>query len=64
MYRASVKKQIRDWHASVPQRKNQEWLIVQVVRPEGKAAQGRMFQMKTSVLDKIKADFNTDKRDR
>lgn len=23
-----------------------------------------MFQMKTSVLDKIRADFNTDKKDR
>lgn len=41
-----------------------EWLIIQIVRPDAVAATGRMFQMKTSVLDKIKADFNLDKRDR
>ncbi|GBE82036.1 hypothetical protein SCP_0404120 [Sparassis crispa] len=63
-YKNSVKRQIRDWHASVSQRKNQEWLIIHIVRPEGKATQGRMFQMKASVLDRIRADFNADKRDR
>ena len=35
-----------------------------VVRPDQSVAQGRIFQMKTSVLDKVKADFNVDKRDR
>ncbi|KAI0736997.1 trafficking protein particle complex subunit 10 [Fomitopsis betulina] len=63
-YKNSVKKQLRDWHAVVSQRKHQEWLIVHIVRPEGRASQQRMFQMKTSVLDKIRADFNTDKKDR
>lgn len=59
-----MKKQIKDWHTSVVQRKNQEWLIIHVVRPDSKTASQRMFQIKTSVLDKIKADFNQDKRDR
>ena len=59
-----MKKQIRDWHTVVSQRKHQEWLIVHIVRPEGRASQQRMFQMKTSVLDKIRADFNADKKDR
>ena len=59
-----MKKQIKDWHTSVVQRKNQEWLIVHIVRPDNKAAANRIFQIKTSVLDKIKADFNVEKRDR
>ncbi|KAI0327179.1 hypothetical protein GY45DRAFT_1328000 [Cubamyces sp. BRFM 1775] len=63
-YKATTRKQIKDWHASVNQRKNQEWLLVHVVRPDQSVAQGRLFQMKTSVLDKVKADFNTDKKDR
>ena len=63
-YRAQTRKQIKEWHASVTQRKNQEWLIVHVVRPDQSVAQGRLFQMKTSVLDKVKADFNLDKKDR
>ena len=63
-YRTSTRKQIKEWHSSVTQRKNQEWLIVHVVRPDQSVAQGRLFQMKTSVLDKVKADFNVDKKDR
>lgn len=63
-YRATVKKQIKDWHTSILTRKNQEWLIVHVVRPDTKAVDRKFFNMKGSVLDKIKADFNVDKRDR
>ena len=63
-YRVTTRKQIKEWHASITQRKNQEWLIVHVVRPDQSVAQGRLFQMKTSVMDKIKADFNVDKKDR
>ncbi|KAH7923870.1 hypothetical protein BV22DRAFT_1113164 [Leucogyrophana mollusca] len=63
-YRTTVKKQIKDWHSSVVQRKNQEWLIVHVVRPDTRAPDRKFFNMKGSVLDKIKADFNVDKRDR
>ncbi|KAI0780765.1 trafficking protein particle complex subunit 10 [Trametes elegans] len=63
-YKATTRRQIKEWHASVSQRKNQEWLLVHVVRPDQSVAQGRIFQMKASVLDKVKADFNTDKKDR
>ncbi|KAI0748290.1 trafficking protein particle complex subunit 10 [Daedaleopsis nitida] len=63
-YRVTTRKQIKEWHASITQRKNQEWLIVQVVRPDQSVTQGRLFQMKASVMDKIKADFNVDKKDR
>lgn len=61
-YKNVVKKQIKDWHTVVTQRKNQEWLVVHVTRPDSKAIQGRVFQ--SSVLAKIKTDFNQDKRDR
>ncbi|EIM89936.1 uncharacterized protein STEHIDRAFT_92528 [Stereum hirsutum FP-91666 SS1] len=63
-YKTVTKKQIKDWHTIVSQRKNQEWLIVHVVRPDARTAAGGFFQMKGTVLDKIKADFNLDKRDR
>ena len=64
MYRSTVRKQLKEWHASVSTRKNQEWLIVHVMRPDQTTGQGRLFQIKTSVLDKVKADFNLDKKDR
>lgn len=55
---------MKEWHATVSQRKNQEWLILQIVRPDARTAAGSFFAMKGSVLDRIKADFNLDKRDR
>ncbi|KAG0705896.1 trafficking protein particle complex subunit 10 [Suillus ampliporus] len=64
LYRTNVKKQIKDWHYAISQRKNQEWIIVHVVRSDIKTADRKFFNMKSSVLDKIKADFNIDKRDR
>ena len=63
-YKSTLKKQIKDWHSSVTQRKNQEWIILQIVRPDARVAGGGFFAMKGSVLDRIKADFNLDKRDR
>ncbi|KAG7092380.1 hypothetical protein E1B28_008737 [Marasmius oreades] len=63
-YRSIVKKQIKDWHSMVTSRKNQEWLILHVVRPDAKAPSGNFFQLKGSVLDKIRADFNSEKRER
>ncbi|KAG1756516.1 trafficking protein particle complex subunit 10 [Suillus paluster] len=64
LYRTTVKKQIKDWHYAISQRKNQEWIIVHVVRSDVKTADRKFFNMKSSVLDKIKADFNIEKRDR
>ncbi|KAG9041581.1 hypothetical protein FS837_012056 [Tulasnella sp. UAMH 9824] len=62
-YKTSVRKQIRDWHTPITQRKNQEWLICLVVRPDTEGTTKRLFQRGT-VLDKIRADFNVPKRDR
>ncbi|KAF8968386.1 trafficking protein particle complex subunit 10 [Flammula alnicola] len=64
-YRNTLKKQIKDWHSAVTSRKNQEWLILQIIRPDSsRQATGTFFQIKNSVLDKLKTDFNSDKRDR
>ncbi|KAK0503134.1 hypothetical protein EDD18DRAFT_1136499 [Armillaria luteobubalina] len=63
-YRNTVKKQVKDWHASVTSRKNQEWLILQIVKPDAKVPTGTFLKLKGSVLDKLRADFNADKRDR
>ncbi|KAG7452626.1 uncharacterized protein BT62DRAFT_939661 [Guyanagaster necrorhizus] len=63
-YRTTVKKQVRDWHVSVTSRRNQEWLILQIVKPDGKAPTGTFLKLKGSVLDKLRADFNADKRER
>ncbi|ETW85992.1 hypothetical protein HETIRDRAFT_309755 [Heterobasidion irregulare TC 32-1] len=63
-YKTSVRKQIKEWHTIVSQRKNQEWLLLHVTRPDARSAASGFFQMKGSVLDKIRADFNLDKRDR
>ncbi|KAK7467047.1 hypothetical protein VKT23_004109 [Stygiomarasmius scandens] len=63
-YRTTVKRQLKEWHATVSTRKNQEWMILHVIRPDAKTPSGTFFQLKGSVLDKIKADFNSDKRER
>jgi len=60
-----VKKQVKDWHNTVTSRKNQEWLILHLVKGDIPAQSGgKLFQLKGSVLDKLKTDFNQDKRDR
>ncbi|KAH9966604.1 trafficking protein particle complex subunit 10 [Russula dissimulans] len=63
-YKNTVKKHIKDWHTSLNHRKNQEWIIVHVVRSDARNVSTNFFQIKSNVLDKIRADFNTDKRDR
>ncbi|KAF5358539.1 hypothetical protein D9756_001945 [Leucocoprinus leucothites] len=64
-YKATVKKQVKDWHNSVVSRKNQEWLILHLVKGDTPVPSGgKLFQLKGSVLDKLKTDFNQDKRDR
>ncbi|KAH9005086.1 hypothetical protein EDB86DRAFT_3061943 [Lactarius hatsudake] len=63
-YKATAKKQIKDWQTSLNHRKSQEWIIVHILRSDTRNASSNFFQMKGNVLDKIRADFNTDKRDR
>ncbi|KAF8652735.1 hypothetical protein AX16_004233 [Volvariella volvacea WC 439] len=63
-YKNTYKKQVKDWHSVVTTRKNQEWLILHIVKPESKAPTGNFFQLKGSVIEKLRADFNADKRDR
>ncbi|ORY76938.1 trafficking protein particle complex subunit 10 [Leucosporidium creatinivorum] len=61
-YRATIRTQIREWLDSVIARQNQEWLIVHVT--SGRSAGAKFYQRKGAVVDKIKADFNTGKKDR
>ncbi|KAI9446516.1 trafficking protein particle complex subunit 10 [Lactarius indigo] len=63
-YKATAKKQIKDWQTSLNHRKSQEWIIVHILRSDTRNASSNFFQMKGNLLDKIRADFNTDKRDR
>ncbi|PKC75818.1 hypothetical protein RhiirA1_436013 [Rhizophagus irregularis] len=63
-YRQIVKNQIRDWLNIAESRRNQEWLIVYVTKQENFRNPARYFNMKGTVFDKIKADFNITKRDR
>ncbi|KAF8638821.1 hypothetical protein AX17_001879 [Amanita inopinata Kibby_2008] len=63
-YRHVHKKQIKDWLMTVSSRKNQEWLLLHLVKPEARASGGKLFQLKGSVLEKMRADFNVEKRDR
>lgn len=61
-YRATIRTQIREWLDSVIAKQNQEWLIVHVT--SGRSAGAKFYQRKGAVVDKIKADFNTGKKDR
>ncbi|KAM0751302.1 hypothetical protein T439DRAFT_325449 [Meredithblackwellia eburnea MCA 4105] len=62
VYRATIRSQIREWLDGIIARPNQEWLIVHV--SSGRSASSKFYQRKGSVVDKIKADFNTGKKDR
>ncbi|KAF8229518.1 hypothetical protein L208DRAFT_1439127 [Tricholoma matsutake] len=62
-YRTTVKKQIKDWHSAVTTRKYQEWLILHIIKSDAQAPSGKFFQ-KNSVFEKIRADFNVEKRER
>ncbi|KAH9180489.1 trafficking protein particle complex subunit 10 [Lactarius sanguifluus] len=57
-YKATAKKQIKDWQTSLNHRKSQEWIIVHILRSDYRNASSNFFQMKGE------SDFNTDKRDR
>jgi hypothetical protein len=57
-----IRAQIRDWLDKIIIRPNQEWLIVHITA--GRKPGSKFYQLKGSVMDKIKSDFNTGKRDR
>lgn len=62
VYRASIRTQIREWLDTITAKHHQEWLIVHVT--SGKGGVAKFYQRKGAIVDKIKADFNTGKRDR
>lgn len=61
-----LKKEIKEWSAAVSQKKNPEWLILQIVTPDQtKQGRGGAFGFGGTVYEKLKADFATpDKRSR
>ncbi|KAF8602102.1 hypothetical protein BDV93DRAFT_220356 [Ceratobasidium sp. AG-I] len=70
-YKNVVRRQLKDWVASVTSqsKRDQEWLIVLVtVSSPGQDSAGssgkRLFQMKGSIIDRMRADFTLAKRDR
>lgn len=60
----SVKKHIVEWRATISRLDDDEWLIVLVSAPEPATSAKKRFQSKTSIIEKLRADFNTGKRDR
>ncbi|GAA5988713.1 hypothetical protein JCM5350_001988 [Sporobolomyces pararoseus] len=62
VYRATIRSQIREWLDGVIQKQHQEWLIVHVTSTKSGGA--KFYQRKSGIVDKIKADFNTGKKDR
>ena len=63
-YKSNVRKSVKDWHAQVSQRKNQEWVIINVSRSDPRQSQSGLLKMRGTVLDRLRADFNVDKKDR
>jgi trafficking protein particle complex subunit 10 len=65
-YRNTVRKTIREWYNGVVSKRNQEWMILHVVpkASSGPERPASRFTMKGSVYDKIRADFNSSKKDR
>ncbi|KAG5519905.1 hypothetical protein PMAC_000182 [Pneumocystis sp. 'macacae'] len=69
-YRNYIRSMIRRWHSSVLMKKSQEWLIVYVTFQSNllsitkNTTPSKFLTIKTSVYDKIKADFNVPKKDR
>ncbi|KAI8148730.1 trafficking protein particle complex subunit 10, partial [Fennellomyces sp. T-0311] len=61
-YKNKVKKQIKNWVDLIATKKNQEWLIVYVAGQDTRRS-NNYLGLKTTVYDKIRADFNQGKRD-
>ena len=55
-YRLVHKKQVKEWLNVVTSRKHQDWLLLHLVRHDPRAPGGKLFQLKGSVLEKMKAE--------
>ncbi|KAL5529216.1 hypothetical protein ACEPAG_5190 [Sanghuangporus baumii] len=63
-YKNTVRKYIKEWHTQVTQRKAQEWVILNVSKSDPRQTQSGLLKMRGPVIDRIRADFNVDKKDR
>lgn len=63
-YRSSTRKQIQDWLNIIMAKKGQEWVICHVAPSDTKTKLGGLFQLGSTqtVFDKLKTDFNQQKR--
>ncbi len=64
MYRKQTRKAIQDWLALLNSKKHQEWMIVFVTTQEIKAGSTFLSMRNSTVLDKLRSDFGSQKRDR
>lgn len=64
MYRKQTRKGIQDWLALLNSKKHQEWLIVYVTTQEVKPGSTFLSMRNSTVLDKLRSDFSSQKRDR
>jgi len=63
VYRSQIRHHIRSWLDDVKSKRSiHEWLIIQVTSV--RLGPSKFYQRKSTVLDKIKADFNSSKKDR
>ncbi|GAA95066.1 hypothetical protein E5Q_01721 [Mixia osmundae IAM 14324] len=63
LYRSTARQQIREWLDFVTAKRNQEWIIISLSAVP-RATSSKFYQRKGAVSDKIRADFNSGKRDR
>jgi hypothetical protein len=61
VYRQTLRLQIKEWLDIVATRKPQEWLIVHVAGPEARTNTSKYLMMKSTMYDRIRADYNTRK---
>ncbi|TIB06856.1 hypothetical protein E3P96_00017 [Wallemia ichthyophaga] len=62
-YKSTLKPKIREWLQTISSHKRQEWVIV-LMSSSSQNKTNNIFKIKSGVIDKIRMDFNYDKRDR
>jgi trafficking protein particle complex subunit 10 len=61
-YKRTTKKAIKEWTTAIGVRRGHEWLVVYVLPPTD-ASKPRKFNL-SSLLDRLRADWNVGKRER
>lgn len=61
VYRATVRKSISLWMATVSSKAHQDWIILYVARPDVAKMSMKFLTGRTTVFDKLKADYGSKK---